>query len=150
LKHHNVGWVTLLDAQSLQFAVPPALQRREEAAGRKQPTTADVNAVLVSLHPGVAAAGVAEEIERWKHLSAVTDQQQEEYLTKWLAGHSFSRAQPRQRKTAAASIPARHARCLLTRPGHQPLAARSPGLDPHTPLLPIGFPLRCLHRHAPI
>ena len=29
-----VGWVTLLDAQALQFAVPPALQRREEAAGR--------------------------------------------------------------------------------------------------------------------
>ncbi len=79
-----VGWVTLLDAQSLQFAVPPALQRREEAAGRRPATTADVNAVLVSLHPGVPAAGVAEEIKRWKHLSAVTEQQQEEYLTKFV------------------------------------------------------------------
>jgi putative ABC transport system permease protein len=79
-----VGWVTLLDAQSLQFAVPPALQRREEAAGRKHPATADVNAVLVLLHPGVSAAGVAEELERWKHLSAVTEQQQEEYLTKFV------------------------------------------------------------------
>jgi len=79
-----VGWVTLLDAQSLQFAVPPALQRREEAAGRKPPTTADVNAVLVSLQPNVPASGVAEEIERWKHLSAVTEQQQEEYLTKFV------------------------------------------------------------------
>lgn len=79
-----VGWVTLLDAQSLQFEVPPALQRREEAAGRKQPTTADVNAVLVSLHPGVPPAGVAEEIERWKHLSAVTEPLQEEYLTRFV------------------------------------------------------------------
>jgi putative ABC transport system permease protein len=79
-----VGWVTLLDAQSLQFAVPPALQRREEAGGRKPPTTADVNAVLVSLYPGVPAARVAAEIERWKHLSAVTEPQQEAYLTKFV------------------------------------------------------------------
>lgn len=79
-----VGWVTLLDAQALQFAVPPALQRREQAAGRKPPTTADVNAVLVTLYPGVAAGPVAREIERWKHLSAVTEQQEEEYLTKFV------------------------------------------------------------------
>ena len=79
-----VGWVTLLDAQSLQFAVPPALQRREQAGGRKPATTADINAVLVSLYPGVPTAGVAEEIERWKHLAAVTEQQQEEYLTKFV------------------------------------------------------------------
>jgi putative ABC transport system permease protein len=79
-----VGWVTLLDAQSLQFAVPPALERREQAGGRKPATTADINAVLVSLYPGVPTAGVAEEIERWKHLAAVTEQQQEEYLTKFV------------------------------------------------------------------
>ena len=29
-----VGWITLLDAEALQFAVPPPLQRREAAAGR--------------------------------------------------------------------------------------------------------------------
>jgi len=34
-----VGWVTLLDAQSLQFAVPPALERRELAASRQPATT---------------------------------------------------------------------------------------------------------------
>lgn len=75
------AWVTLLDAEALQFAVPPALQRREEAAGRKPPTTTDINAVLVRLHPGVAAAPVAAEIERWKHLAAVTEQQEEGFLT---------------------------------------------------------------------
>lgn len=79
-----VAWVALLDAQALQFAVPPALQRREEAAGRNPATTADINAVLVSLYPGVPKSGVAQEIERWKHLSAVTEQQQEDYLTQFI------------------------------------------------------------------
>jgi putative ABC transport system permease protein len=79
-----VGWVTLLDAQQLQFAIPPALERREAAAGRMPPTTADVNAVLVLLHPGVDPAEVAGEIARWKHLSAVTEPQQEEFLTKFV------------------------------------------------------------------
>jgi putative ABC transport system permease protein len=79
-----VVWVTLLDAQALQFSVPPALQRREEAAGRSPATTADINAVLVALYPGVPTAGVAQEIERWKHLSAVTEQQQEDYLTQFI------------------------------------------------------------------
>jgi putative ABC transport system permease protein len=76
-----VAWVTLLDAQSIQFAVPPALERREKAAGRSPPTTADINAVLVRFRPGVSATAVAQEIERWKHLGAVTEQQEEDYLT---------------------------------------------------------------------
>jgi putative ABC transport system permease protein len=76
-----LGWITLLDAQVLQFDVPPALQRREKAAGRSPRVTADINAVLVRLEPGMPKAVVAREIERWKHLSAVTEQQEEEYLT---------------------------------------------------------------------
>ena len=51
-----VAWVTLHDAQSLQFALPPALERREQAAGRPPPQTGDINAVLVRLAPGVPAA----------------------------------------------------------------------------------------------
>ena len=76
-----VAWITLLDAQSIQFTVPPALERREKAAGRNPPITADVNAVLVRLGPGVPPAAVSAEIDRWKHLSAVTEQQEEKYLT---------------------------------------------------------------------
>jgi len=76
-----VAWVTLLDAQTLQFAVTPALQRREKAAGRTAPQTADVNAVLVQLQPGASKVAVAQEIDHWKHLSAVTQQQEEDYLT---------------------------------------------------------------------
>ncbi len=76
-----VAWLTLLDAQALQFAVAPPLQRREKAAGRSPLVTADVNAVLLRLAPGVQARGVAREIDRWKHLSAVSERQEEAYLT---------------------------------------------------------------------
>ncbi|MBI4724083.1 MAG: ABC transporter permease [Rhodomicrobium sp.] len=79
-----VAWITLLDAQAIQFAIPPALQRRQKAAGRRPPEKADINAVLVQLQPGVPKAAVAQEIERWKHLSAVTQQQEEEYLTRFV------------------------------------------------------------------
>ena len=76
-----VGWVTLLDAEALQFAVPPALQRREAAAGRTPMTTADINAVLVHVAPYASAETVAAEIGRWKHLAAVTQQSEEGFLT---------------------------------------------------------------------
>jgi len=76
-----VAWITLLDAQAIQFAVAPPLQRRESAAGRSPLVTADINAVLVRLGPGVSKTLVAAEIDRWKHLSAVTEQQEEDYLT---------------------------------------------------------------------
>ncbi len=76
-----IAWVTLLDAQAIQFDVAPPLQRRERAAGRSPLVTADINAVLVQLQPGVATAAVAQQIERWKHLSAVTEKQEEDYVT---------------------------------------------------------------------
>lgn len=76
-----VAWVTLLDAQALQFAVPPALERREAASGRAPAATADVNAVLVRVMPGAAPAAVAADIARWKHLAAVPQAEEERYLT---------------------------------------------------------------------
>ena len=75
------AWVTLLDAQAVQFAVAPPLQRREKALGRSPQQTNDVNAVMVQLEPGASTSAVAAEIDRWKHLSAVTEKQQEDYLT---------------------------------------------------------------------
>lgn len=75
------SWVTLLDAQAIQFAVAPPLQRREKALGRSPQQTNDVNAVMVQLEPGASTSAVAAEIDRWKHLSAVTETQQEDYLT---------------------------------------------------------------------
>ncbi|MDA8051859.1 MAG: ABC transporter permease [Rhodospirillales bacterium] len=76
-----MAWVNLLDAQALQFAVPPALERREQASGRSPPTTTDINAVLVRLSPGASVKAVAADIARWKHLSAVPEAEEESYLT---------------------------------------------------------------------
>jgi putative ABC transport system permease protein len=76
-----IAWVTLRDAEALQFAVPPALQRREAAAGRSPMTTTDINAVLVRVTPDASPAQVAAEVGRWKHLSAVTEQGEERFLT---------------------------------------------------------------------
>ncbi len=76
-----VAWVTLQDAEALQFAVPPALQRREAASGRPPRTTTDINAVLVRLTPYASPAAVAAEIESWKHLGAITEQREETFLT---------------------------------------------------------------------
>jgi putative ABC transport system permease protein len=36
---------------------------------------------LVRLYPGVQKVAVAQQIDRWKHLSAVSQQQEEDYLT---------------------------------------------------------------------
>ena len=76
-----VAWITLLDAQAIQFAVAPPLERREKAAGRSPLVTNDINAVLVQLDPGASKASVADAIGRWKHLSAVSEQQEEGFLT---------------------------------------------------------------------
>jgi putative ABC transport system permease protein len=76
-----LAWANLLDAQALQFAVPPALQRREQAARRNPPITADINAVLVQLVPGASAKAVEQDIARWKHLAAVPEAEEEGYLT---------------------------------------------------------------------
>ncbi len=79
-----MAWVTLLDAQALQVAGPPALARRERAAGRAPPATIDINAVLVRLEPGASAASVARDIARWKHLAAVPEAAEERYLTQFI------------------------------------------------------------------
>ncbi len=79
-----MAWINLLDAQALQFAVPPALERREHAAKRNPPTTTDINAVLVRLEPGASARTVAQDISRWKHLAAVPESQEESYLTQFV------------------------------------------------------------------
>jgi putative ABC transport system permease protein len=75
-----VVFISLRDAQKLQFDLTPAAARRE--AARSPTTTAaatestnplnTVNAVLVRLLPGVDAKEFARGIERWKQLAALT------------------------------------------------------------------------------
>jgi putative ABC transport system permease protein len=84
-----VVFVTLRDAQKLQFDLTPAAARREAA---RTPgvvgSTNTVNAVLVRLLPGIDAVHFAQTVERWKQLSALTQEQQEGVL----AGSVIERA----------------------------------------------------------
>ncbi|MGD9923295.1 MAG: ABC transporter permease, partial [Pseudorhodoplanes sp.] len=77
-----VVFVTLHDAQKLQFDLTPAAARREIARTPGQSGTIDTaNAVLVQLLPGVTPAQFANEVIRWKHLGALTQDQQESILS---------------------------------------------------------------------
>ncbi|HWM49471.1 MAG TPA: ABC transporter permease [Xanthobacteraceae bacterium] len=78
-----VVFITLRDAQKLQFDLTPAAARREAARASSPVTPSDsVNAILVRLLPGVDATRFAEGIARWKHLSALTQEQQETVLSR--------------------------------------------------------------------
>ena len=84
-----VVFVTLRDAQKLQFDLTPAAARREAARTPGAVASINtVNAVLVRLLPGVDVVQFAQTIERWKQLSALTQEQQEDVL----AGSVIERA----------------------------------------------------------
>ncbi|MEA2836978.1 MAG: putative transport system permease protein [Bradyrhizobium sp.] len=78
-----VIFITLRDAQKLQFDLTPAAARRE--AVRAPGVTGSintVNAILVRLLPGVDAKQFAQDIVRWKHLAALTQDDQEAVLSR--------------------------------------------------------------------
>ena len=76
-------FVTLRDAQRLQFAVEPAAARRDAARSPGAAASSDtVNAVLVRLLPDVDAKQFVQAISRWKHVSALTHEDQETVLSR--------------------------------------------------------------------
>lgn len=80
-----VVYMTLLDSQSLQFDLEPPAARQERerqlAAGRAPFVDTDtVNAVIARVSAGVRPESVAEAVRRWKHLSAMTQLEQENIL----------------------------------------------------------------------
>lgn len=78
-----VVFITLRDAQKLQFDLTPSAARRETARTSGAVASTDsVNAVLVRLLPGVDARQFAEGVARWKHLGALTQEQQETVLAR--------------------------------------------------------------------
>jgi putative ABC transport system permease protein len=80
-----VVFVTLRDAQKLQFELAPPAARRETARrGAATSDTNTVNAVLVRMQDGVAPETFAREVVRWKHLSALTQAEQETVLSRSL------------------------------------------------------------------
>jgi putative ABC transport system permease protein len=82
LSGDSIVYVTLRDAQQLQFQLTPPAARREAARGAQREQTNLVNAVIARLTPGVPEADVAETIRRWRHFSVLTDEQQQEFLTR--------------------------------------------------------------------
>lgn len=78
-----VVFITLRDAQKLQFDLAPAAARREAARATAAAGSTDtVNAILVRLLPGVDPQRFVREIARWKHLSAYTQAEQETILSR--------------------------------------------------------------------
>lgn len=74
-------YITLPDAQKLQFDLAPSAQRIQLAQGGGAADRDTVNAVVARLLPYASAEAVAETVTRWKHLSAITQGAQEAILT---------------------------------------------------------------------
>jgi putative ABC transport system permease protein len=77
-----VVYIALLDAQKLQFDLAPTAARVLEARGGASASQDTLNAVIARVHPNTSAANVAEAARRWKHLSAMTQAEQESILTR--------------------------------------------------------------------
>ena len=70
-----VVFIALRDAQKLQFDLTPSATRRELARLSGASGAIDiVNAIVVRLLPGVDAKRFAQDIARWKHLAALTQE----------------------------------------------------------------------------
>lgn len=77
-------YITLSDAQDLQFDLAPPAARVEIARGGGSSSRDSVNAVVARLHPNAAPEAVAETVRRWKHVTAITQEGQETILTRSL------------------------------------------------------------------
>ena len=76
-----VAYVSLLDSQELQFELAPAASRIETARGVSGGGKDTVNAVVARLIDNVRPEDVAQSVRRWKHLTALTQAEQETILT---------------------------------------------------------------------
>lgn len=77
-------YITLPDAQKLQFDLAPPAQRVQLARGTAAASRDTVNAVVAQLQPNASADAVADTVRRWKHLSAITQEAQEAILSRSL------------------------------------------------------------------
>ncbi len=79
-----VVYVTLLDAQKLQFDLAPPAARVQLARGTSGLNRDTVNAVIAQLDANASPDAVAQAVHRWKHLAAITQEEQELILTRSL------------------------------------------------------------------
>ena len=79
-----VAYITLRDAQALQFELAPPAERREVARGGTSQANDQINAVIAKVSPYVRIDEVAAALSRWKHLTTLTQEQQETLLSKFV------------------------------------------------------------------
>jgi putative ABC transport system permease protein len=84
--HVNSGgdpaaFVTLRDAQKYQAELDPAALRLQKARGVGSGSADTVSAVLARLSPHASVNSVAADIGRWKHLTGISQAEQEAILT---------------------------------------------------------------------
>ncbi len=77
-----VVYLRLQDAQRLQFELEPPVARREAERGTPPAGTDIVNAVVARVSPGIPASQVVDAVRRWKHLTALSQTDQENILAK--------------------------------------------------------------------
>ena len=76
-----IVYVSLKDAQNLQFLYSNARIRSDRARGIKNTVSHMVNAVVAKVKPGYDVDAVARDIQRWKHKSVYTQKQERAILT---------------------------------------------------------------------
>jgi putative ABC transport system permease protein len=79
-----VAFITLLDAQKLQFELAPPAARVQLAKGAEGASKDTVNAVVARVTPGANLEAVAESARRWRHLAVLTQAEQERVLSESL------------------------------------------------------------------
>lgn len=83
-----VVYVTLRDAQDLQFDLTPPEARREAARSAQRTNTDIVNAVVARISPNIPVEAVALDVRRWKHLSVLSEGEQEAILATVVIEHA--------------------------------------------------------------
>jgi putative ABC transport system permease protein len=77
-------YIMLSDAQKLQFDLAPSAARVQLARGTGGANLDTVNAIVARLHPSASPSATAATIRRWKHLAAITQEDQELILSRSL------------------------------------------------------------------
>lgn len=81
-------YLDLHEAQELQFLFSNEQLRNDRFRGGNSVSTATVNTIVLTLKEGFDPKKVAREIQRWKHQSVYTQQEQSDILTKNLIERS--------------------------------------------------------------
>jgi len=74
-------YLSLKDAQNLQFIYANSRIRNDRARGIKNFNAHLVNAIIATIKPGFSPKEVAKNIQKWKHKSVFTQEQERNILT---------------------------------------------------------------------